>query len=323
MLKRLSISFLLLWTMACDRDKRPVLNGRVEAYLSDLGFRVGGRLVELKVVEGQRVKRGDLLARVAAEELDAAVERDAAGMEAAEARRLELAHGTRAEQIAQGEARLRDAEAALRLAEASFRRAQWLLRDGVSSQAEMDRAQMERDRAREALNLQSKSLAELKAGAREEQRLNVGAEAKRARALLEQSRVQVGFTEIRVPFDGVIIHRLRELGSVLSPGQAVLTIARLDRLWVRVYLPQSIQSKATLGMDVTVITPDKRALKAQLNEVASEAEYTPKMVETQEERVNLVYAARVHIPQGWDEGLLPGMAVVVKLGSPPSQVAAQ
>jgi len=303
--------------LACHRDTRPLLNGRVEAYLTDLGPRVGGRLVELKVREGQRVKAGDLLARVAAEELDAAVLRDQAGFDSADAKRLELDRGSRAEDIAQGEARVRDAEAALKLAEENLKRTTSLASDRIISQAEMDRVTSERDRAAATVNLQAKALIELRAGARIEQRQAGGAEARKAQAVLHQSRVQVGFTEVRAPFDGVVTLRLREPGSVISAGQPVLTLARLDQLWVRIYLPQAMQSQARLGAPVTIVTSDNRSLEATLDEVSSESEFTPKMVESREERVNLVYPARVILPQGWDKGLVPGMAVDVRLETPP------
>lgn len=312
---RKALLLLPLILLACRRDPRPLLNGRVEAYLTDLGPRAGGRLVELQVREGQRVKAGDLLARVVAEELDAAVLRDQAGFDSADAKRLELDRGTRAEQIAQGEARVRDAEAAVKLAEENLQRTARLFRDKVLSQAELDRVATERDRAAAALNLQTKALVELKAGARIEQRQAGSAEARKAQAVLQQSRAQAGFTEVRAPFDGLITHRLREPGSILAPGQPVLTLARLDQLWVRIYLPQPLQGQARLGSPVTVETPDKRILEATLDEVASEAEFTPKMVESREERVNLVYPARVNLKGGWDQGLVPGVAVDVRLGS--------
>jgi HlyD family secretion protein len=302
--------------MACHRDSRPLLNGRVEAYLTDLGPRAGGRLIELNVREGQRVKAGDLLARVAAEELDAAILRDQAGFDSADAKRLELDRGNRAEDIAQGEARVRDAEAALKLAEENLKRTASLTRDRILSQAELDRVASERDRAAANLNLQTKALLELKAGARIEQRQAGGAEARKAQAVLHQSRLQAGFTEVRAPFDGVITHRLREPGSVISAGQPVLTLARLDQLWVRIYLPQVVQSQVRIGAPVTVTTADQRSLEATLDEVSSESEFTPKMVESREERVNLVYPARVNLPQGWDKGLVPGVAVDVRLGAP-------
>lgn len=307
------VPFLLLALAACHRSQEPVLNGRVEAYLTDLGPRAAGRLVELKVVEGQRVKAGDLLARVHAEELDAAVDRDLAALQAAEAKSLEAANGNRLEDIAQGEAKVKDADAALRLAEENLKRAARLSRDGVLSQADLDRAQTERDRAQAALNLASKALAELKAGLRQEQRLGVSADARRAKAVLDLSRAQAKFTEIRAPFDGVVVHRLREPGSVLGVGQGVVTLARLDTLWVRVYLPQTLQAKARIGLPVEVATADKRTFEATLDEVSSEPEFTPKMVETREERVNLVYPARVHLKEGFDKGLVPGLSVDVRL----------
>lgn len=313
MRRLLLLPFLFLGPLACRRDDRPVLNGRVEAYLTDLGPRVGGRLVEVKVAEGQRVKAGDLLARVAAEELDAAVLRDLAAVESAEARRLELANGTRKEALAQGEARVKDALATHRLAEDTLARARKLKGDGVLSQADLDRTQADLDRAGAALHLQEKALAELQAGARPEQRQGAAAESRRAQATLKGTRAQAGFLEIRAPFDGVVVHRLREVGAVLAPGQPVLTLARQDKLWVRVYLPQSVQSQAHLGQKVTVRVHAGREVQGTLDEVSPEAEYTPKMVETKEERVNLVYQARVNLPQGWDQGILPGVAVDVRL----------
>jgi len=310
--------FLLLLPLllsACQRDSRPLLNGRVEAYLTDLGPRAGGRLVELNVHEGQRVKAGDLLARVAAEELDAAVQRDQAGFDSADAKRLELDRGSRTEDIAQGEARVRDAQAALNLAADSLARARRLAGEKILSQADLDSAVTNRDRADANLSLQAKALAELRAGARIEQREGGQAEARKARATWRQSQLQASFTEVRAPFDGVVTHRLREPGTVLSAGQPVLTLARLDQLWVRVYLPQALQSQVRLGSPVTVLTADHRSLEATLDEVTAESEFTPKMVESREERVNLVYPARVNLPQGWDKGLVPGVAVDVRMGA--------
>lgn len=309
---------LPLLALGCRRDPRPLLNGRVEAYLTDLGPRVAGRLMEVEVREGQRVKAGDLLARISADELDAAVARDQAGLETAEAKRLELDRGSRAEDIAQGEARVHDAKAALALAEENLRRARKLSGDRVLSQADLDNALSARDRAAANLNLQSKALAELKAGARIEERQAGQAAARQAQAVLKQSRIQVGYLDVRAPFDGIVIHRLREPGTVLTAGQPILTLARRDALWVRLYLPQPLQAKASLGMPVSVTVPERAMtpIQATLDEVSSDAEFTPKMVESREERVNLVYAARVNLPEGWDQGLFPGVAVDVRLGAP-------
>ncbi|WLT33264.1 HlyD family secretion protein [Geothrix sp. PMB-07] len=313
-MRKLVLLLPLLLT-ACHRDTRPLLNGRVEAYLTDLGPRTGGRLVDLNVREGQRVKAGDLLARVVAEEMDAAVLRDQAGFESADAKRLELDRGSRAEDIAQGEARVKDAQAALNLSEDNLARARRLFGDKVMAKADLDNAATARDRAEANLSLQVKALAELRAGARIEQRQGGQAEARKAHAAWQQTKLQAGFTEVRAPFDGIVTHRLREPGSVIAAGQPVLTLARLDQLWVRVYLPQAIQSQSRLGAAVTVLTADHRSLEATLDEVGSESEFTPKMVESREERVNLVYPARVNIVRGWDQGLVPGAAVDVRLGA--------
>ncbi len=312
----LALSACLLAAPACSRKDGTVLNGRIEAYLTDLGPRVPGRLAELRVQEGQRVKQGELLARLSAEELDAAVLRDLAALQSAEARKLEMDHGSRSEEVAQGEARMRDAQAALLLADDTLKRSKRLFQERITSQADLDGAQTARDRAAANLDLQRKALELLKAGARSEQRQGTAAETRRAQAVLDQTRAQAAFLELRAPFDGIVVHRLREPGTVLAAGQPVLTLARLDSLWVRLYLPQTLQARVGLGDPVTVETLDGRSLEGRLDEISRDPEYTPKMVETAEERVNLVYPARVGLPGGWDRSLVPGQAVNVRVRAP-------
>ena len=313
------LAALLVLALGCARKDEVVLNGRVEAYLSDLAPRVSGTLAEIKVWEGQRVKAGDLLARLSADELAAAVDRDAAGFESADQHLREYANGSRPEDIAQGEARVHDARAALALAEDTLTRSRSLFRDRILAQADLDKAVSDRDRAAANLALQAKALDELKAGVRIEQRLGAAADARKARAVLEQSRLQAGFLEVRAPFDGVVVHRLREAGSVVQAGQPVITLARLDQLWVKVYIPQPLQWRLSQGMPLEVVAQDGRVFSGTLDEVSSDSEYTPKMVETAEERVNLVYPAQVRLARAWDQGLLPGTAVDVRLRPRPAR----
>jgi HlyD family secretion protein len=312
-MKKSILALLALLTFGCRHGDQVALNGRVEAYLADLGPRVAGTIASIDVREGQRVKAGDLLVRLTAEDLQAAVDRDAAGLASSQARASMYLAGSRKEDIAQGEARVEDATAALALANDTLTRVRNLNRDRIASQADLDKAVADRDRAAANLALQRKALEALRAGFRVEDRAGAVADSRRAKAVLDQSRAQTSYLEIRAPFDAVVVHRLREQGSVVSPGQAILTLARLDRLWVRLYLPQPLQAKVSQGMPLQVATLDGRVLEGTLDEVASEPEYTPKMVETAEERVNLVYPAKIHLARGWDEGLIPGVAVDVRI----------
>jgi HlyD family secretion protein len=313
-MNKLAVAFiLLLLPLGCNRGGAVVLNGRVEAYLSDLAPRTGGTIAAIPVHEGQRVKAGDLLVRISAEEMTAAVSRDSFALDSAQAKNLAMVNGSRLEDIAQGAARVKDAEAALALAEDTLARATRLAGERIMAQADLDKARADRDRAVAALALQRQALAELKAGARAEDRQGALADARRAKAVLEGTQAQASFLEVRAPFDGVVVHRLREVGSVVNAGQAVITLAPLDRLWVRVYIPQPLQPRLAQGMPLQIVAQDGRTFEATLDEVSSEYEYTPKMVETAEERVNLVYPAQVRLPQGWDKGLLPGTSVTVRI----------
>lgn len=315
----LAVVPLALLVLGCRKDRDVVLNGRVEAYLSDLAPRVPGTLTEIQVHEGQRVKAGDVLARLSADELGAAVDRDAAALDSAEQHHREFQNGSRPEDIAQGQARVHDARAALVLAEDNLKRSRALFQERILAQADLDRTLADRDRAAANLNLQARALDELKAGARAEQRLGAAADARKARAVLAQSRVQAGFLEVRAPFDGVVVHRLKEAGSVVGANQPVVTLARLDQLWVKLYIPQPLQWRLSQGMPLEVVAQDGRVFQATLDEVASASEYTPKMVETAEERVNLVYPAQVRLARGWDQGLLPGTSVDVRLRPRPAK----
>ncbi|NTV76079.1 MAG: efflux RND transporter permease subunit [Holophaga sp.] len=109
-MKKTALVLLALLALGCNRDGAVTLNGRVEAYLSDLGPRVPGTIVSIDVKEGQRVKAGELLVRLSAAEMGSAVDRDAAGLASAEARNRLYRAGNRPEDIAQLRVRAQNGE---------------------------------------------------------------------------------------------------------------------------------------------------------------------------------------------------------------------
>lgn len=137
---------------------------------------------------------------------------------------------------------------------------------------------------------------------------------KGAQSQVETLQVQLQKTHICSPITGVVLERSVEAGEVIFPGIVAMTIGDLRNPWVRVYIGEPDIGKVRIGQQAFVVTDayPKRQFSGTLRYIASEAEFTPKNVQTREERVKLVYEARVYLSN--EEGILkPGMPADVTL----------
>jgi HlyD family secretion protein len=123
----------------------------------------------------------------------------------------------------------------------------------------------------------------------------------------------VSEAELRAPADALVVHRFIEPGQLVAAGQPGLTLAFLDRLYVRAFVPEPKLGLVRQGEPAEVIVDafQGRTFKARVAEIARDAEFTPKAVETRAERVNLVYAAKIDLDGGWKEPLVPGQPAEV------------
>jgi HlyD family secretion protein len=294
------------------------LNGRLEAPVVDLAPKVAGRVVEVKVREGDRVKAGDLIARLDLGETALAPERDARGLQSAEARFNDLRVGSRSAEIAGAEADVADKKAAVELARRELERQETLLSKKVGTQRDTDTARTSMERAVANAKMASDRLQLLREGFRQWQTEQARADVSRAQTVLKQSESVAREAEIRAPADGVVLHRIAEPGLLLSPSQPALTMAFTGRLYVRTYIPETKLGvvRTSQAATVTVDSFPGRSFPAHVTEISPDAEFTPKPVETREERVNQVYAAKVDLDAGWNAPLVPGQPaeVSVKVG---------
>jgi HlyD family secretion protein len=319
---------LTLTAAACgttDDGSQVHLNGRLEAPLVDLAPKVAGRVLEVKVKEGQRVKAGDLLLILDLGDTALAVERDRHGVESARARLQDLAVGSRLAEVAAAEAEVADKAAALDLATREMQRQELLLAKEVGTERDSDQARTQRDRAQAALRISEERLALTREGFRSWQTVQARSEVDKARAQLRQSEVVARESEIRAPADAVVIHRMVEPGQLLAAGQAGLTLALTNRLYVRTFIPETELGRVRHGQAAQVIVdafPGK-TFAAVVTEIAPDAEFTPKQVETRDERVNLVYGAKVDLMEGWNVALVPGQPaeITVTAAEPVRSVA--
>jgi HlyD family secretion protein len=294
------------------------LNGRIEAAMVDLSPKVTGRVREVLVKEGDRVKAGDILVRLDLGETGLTVARDKSTVAAAQARVRDLEAGTRRSELATAEAEINDRKAALELAKKELQRQQFLLERKVGTGRDVERATTEVQRLEAAVSAASSRLATLREGARRWQVQQAHEDVARAETVLEQSQTTVNEGELRAPADTIVVHRFVEPGQLVTPGQPALTLAFLDRLYVRTFVPEMLRGRVRPGIEAEVVVDaykDKR-FKAKVAEIARDAEFTPKQVETRTERVNLVYAAKVDLVGGWSEPLDLGQPAEVLIKTP-------
>jgi HlyD family secretion protein len=292
-------------------------SGTVEATEASLGFQAAGRIERILVNEGDRVKAGDTIAVLDRTELDARQAQARAQLSAAEATLSEMERGARSEELAQ--AREADSTAAARLADAQrdLARAQQLFRGGAASQEAFDKARFAADVARSQREQAAQQLRLVQAGPRAERIAAQRAMVQSAQALVRQVGAQLANAVVVAPFGGIVTVRQRQPGEIVAPGAPVVTVANFDDRWVRIYIAENRLGAVSIGQVATITTDTyrDRSYPGTVSFIASEAEFTPRNVQTTEERVKLVYAVKVRITGDSTLALKPGMPADVVLGS--------
>ena len=302
------------WFRRAPAETEMKLSGNIEAHESLVSFKVPGRIVDLPVEEGQSIKVGQLLARLDNADYSQEVAVDEATLRVRN-RQLELAlAGSRKQDIQAAYQAVLDARADLEQKEKDFQRYDALYRKDEIAGQTRDTALTNVTRAKATLERQEQIYSELEEGTRKEEIAVDHANARQARTTVELSRIRLDYTTLLAPFNGVILVRQAEKGEVMSPGTPVVTLADLDHLWVRVYLPETDLGRVRWGQEVSVRTdtyPGK-AYRGRISFISSEAEFTPKSVQTEKERVTLVYRVKVDVENPNYE-LKPGMPADVYL----------
>ncbi len=313
-------AFLLLFMLfsgACREQVKIVLSGTIEARDAELASRLGGRVVEVYAREGDRVRRGQVLVTLDRGPATAAVAQAAAALAEARARLLELRRGTRSQEIERSRARAEAARARARDAGASFRRGRELYRQGVISAQEFDRLKAACEAADARLREALERVALLEEGPRPEQIAAAAAAVKRARAVLRRARLDLEEATVKAPWQGIVEVLDLEAGDFVAPGVPLVTLADPDRLWVRAYVPENLLGWVSLGAEafVTVDSFPGRSYRGRVEFVSTEAEFTPRNIQTREDRALQVYGIKVALVER--EGLKAGMAAEVVIERAP------
>jgi len=285
-----------------------MVSGNIEAHESVLGFRVPGRIVELPVEEGQWVEAGTVLARLDAADYRQQVSVDEAALRVRDAELALALAGSREQEIQVAQRNVADAEADMKQKELDLKRAEELYAKDVVSAQFRDQADTNFKRSRAIFERAQQTLNQTVEGTRKEQIGIARANVAQARQRLQLSRVNLEYSELRAPMAGVVTVRQAELGEVVNPGTPVVTLADLDNVWLRAYVNETDLGRIRWGQEAALRTdtyPDK-TYRGRISFIASQAEFTPKSVQTFKERVTLVYRIKIDADNPNHE-LKPGM----------------
>ena len=197
---------------------------------------------------------------------------------------------------------------------AEYDRQKALLDREVISQREFDAANAAFASAEAKEKDAAERLALLRKGPRKEQVEAARARALQARKALDLAETQLGYAELRSPVTGVVLSKAAEPGEVLPAGAPVVTAADLSTVWVRAYVEETDLGRVKLGQQasVTVDAFPGKSFPGRVAFISSEAEFTPRAVQTKGERVKLVYRVKVDVANP-DMDLKPGMPADVAI----------
>lgn len=292
----------------------PRLYGNVEIREVELGFRVPGRLAEVRVDEGDRVAPGEVLARLDPQPLRDRLAGAEARVAAASAMVARDAAGNRPQEIRAAEAVVADAQAGLGEAQRLHERRRALFARGFISKADFQASEAGLTAAAARLQAAQAARSLAAEGRRREERTATRAEAAQVAAERRAIETDLADSVLRAPSAGQVLTRVREAGAIVEPGEVVYTLALTQPVRVRAYVGEPDLPRVRPGMHVTVHADGTRkAWPATIGYISPVAEFTPRTVETEDQRADLVYRVRLTVddPRG---DLRQGQPVTVTLG---------
>ncbi|MBK7972353.1 MAG: efflux RND transporter periplasmic adaptor subunit [Deltaproteobacteria bacterium] len=293
-------------------------SGHVEATEVRISSKVAGRLQALRVDEGATVAAGAEVAKVDPVDLELALGVARADRDSADAQLRLLLAGTRAEEIAEAEASLVQAQADLLAASKDLERAKALVERGSATVKARDDALARRDVAAGRADAARERLRKARAGARAEEIDAARARLAGAEARIAQLAQQLADTSVTSPLAGIVTEKIAEAGEHVAPGGTIVVVTDVRDAWLSVYVPEPDLDWIKIGQDAAVVTDGGTERRGRVTFVASQAEFTPKNVQTKDERVKLVFKVKISLENA--DGLFkPGMpaeAVLTRGGTP-------
>jgi len=284
------------WFAQQRRPEPPVVSGTIETDEVRVASRYGGRVTQLHVREGDRLQPGQLIVELDAPELRARRDQAAALL-------AELEAGPRTNEIVAAQAEWQARQAELALARLEAKRATELFAQNTVSEDQRDQAVARVNTLEQQVRAVESRYQLLREGTRPET-------IAQARARLAEIATQFAEMQISAPAAAVMESLHVKLGDVLAPNRPAATLLLTGHDWVRVYVPETWLGLIRVGQEVSVRTDTPGVFTGMVEQINRQAEFTPRNVQTADERIKQVFGVKVRLPAETDK-LRPGMSVDV------------
>jgi len=291
-----------------NQNKELYYSGTIDTTQANLSFQVAGRVACVHVQEGQTVTQNQIVAELDRKEFESRYAQAKANLERALKSKqqmetmLEVSRKTLPSEVARAQAIVQSARDTLKDAEKNYRRFEELFSKGVVSEKERDTLKLQYDVARSRL---AESESQLKLAEGNLTRINVirqdievaKAQIDAAGAALNQAAIQLDYTQLKSPTNGIVTSRNIEPGETVTPGREVMTISDLSRVDLKIFVDETEIGRVSPGQEaeVKVDTFPHKTYTGYVSFVSPEGEFTPKLIQTKKERVKLVYLVKVSI----------------------------
>lgn len=313
----LSAFCLILLAGSCARgpaDGALRASGTIEARQVRVSAKTPGDLLEIRIREGDRVKAGDPIASIDHAGLDIQLRQAEAGTALAQAQLDLLLSGARAEDVRQAEEAVRQADTALKTAESDALRMRGLAVQGSVTAKQAEDAEARLIVARAQAAAAAEGLKKVRALARPEEIRAARARLEQSRAAADLLRKTIADASIAAPAAGVVTQIPVEAGEMVAAGATVAVITDLDLVHLTLFVTETELARVKLGgrASVTIDGAPGRPLDGVIIYISPEAEFTPKNVQTRQDRVKLVFGVKIEIrnPDGLLKPGLPADAVL-------------
>ena len=304
----MAVGLLVYFGQKNNREKGLFYSGTIETTQANLSFQVPGRVVKVNVQEGQSVTKNQIIAELDRAEFESRYEQAKANLDRAQKTKqqletvLEINSNTLPSEVARVTANVKSVQDTLKDAEKNYKRFEDLFSNGVVTEKERDTMKLTYDVAKSRLT-ESESMLKLAQGnltkidAAKQDIEVASAQINSINASLTQASIQLAYTQLKSPMDGVITSRNVEPGETVNSGREVITISDLARVDLKIFVDETEIGKIKPGqkVDVKVDTFPGKTYTGLVSFISPEGEFTPKIIQTKKERVKLVYLVKVSI----------------------------
>ena len=307
------ISYKIYSNIFLKNENNLTFYGNIDTRTVNVGFRFLGKIENITKDEGEIVKKDEVLVKLDTASLEKSIEELNEKIFASKLELSKLQTGYRQEEILEAKAAMEEAIENLNKTKDTYNRQANLFKTKSTSEENFTISQLNYKQALATLD-KAKALYELrKNGYRDEDIKIQESNLKSLEIQAEKLKIDLNDSIIKAPVDGVVLTRFKEIGAITNAGESILEIAKTDEFWVRAYIDEKNLGNIKPGLKMSIQTDSRSEnYEGVIGFISPVAEFTPKNIETQELRADLVYSFRV-IVKNPDDKIRQGMPVTLKI----------